>query len=490
LYYKRWDLTQRSEFTLSQQTANYLKHLHEAKGGRTDVMAIFPRGSDEEKQTRALLEEYKRIARARLNIEHIDPELQGSRIIEIEQRYATPLSRPGLLISREVSGKKATVAEASATAPGAPAAPGASATARRTRFLGLEELFVYEASKNEKATQRISYFLGENAITSTLMNINDGKVPVVYVLAQNARARVVPTDGSTFFATLETMAARQNFRVAILNLTAEDAIPDDAAALVSVYPGYDFTEREMEKIRAFWERKQAALLFLLNPEYSLPRLNKFLLDYGTTVHNDRVLVASQTAAGAFKQFEVTAGFSVASPITRPLSGSIMTLRERSQSLQLELDEERQKNLTIHVLPLLEASKGYWGETRWQETLPAFDEQDYGPPHPVYLAASIERGAMREKNPALRLESNRMVIVGNPSLLDPDLVSDSSYDFISSSMNWLLNRDERLGISARKKDTYRIDLPPERTRQILGLILGVFPGVVMLFALFMWSARRA
>ena len=67
-HFRRWDLTRDQQFTLTPQTQGFLKSLR----GKTDIIAVFPKGSEEEKEIRALLEEYKRTARARLDIDYLD----------------------------------------------------------------------------------------------------------------------------------------------------------------------------------------------------------------------------------------------------------------------------------------------------------------------------------------------------------------------------------------------------------------------------------
>ena len=504
-HFRRWDLTRDRQFTLTPQTENFLKSLR----GRTEVVAVFPKGSDEEKEIRALLEEYKRAARPRVVVDFLDLNREPSRRLEMEKKFALNITQHGLIVSKQAAPPKGkptaeppaptppapSSAVAPPATPGAPAvAPAAAPPARRTRFVSAEQIFTYDSDGPQR---RLVEFRGEDLLTSALIGVNQKSPPVIYVLTGNIgnlpAARAPGGQVITAENVLWDMAAKQDAHVRTLGLTGLAEIPGDATAIVSIRPGLDFTQREIDLIEQWWTtRKGAGLLFLLDPEADVPRLDGFLARYGVRPRQDRVLKVLTTAQGTRKELEVPAAFNPQSPITAPLGGTAVTLPEQSKTLRLEEDSRVLRAAALEVTPLVLARPDYWGETRPEDPAPRRDPADTGEPDPLILAASIERGGQQDQR--LSAAASRIIAVGNAALIDPDRettrVNPVAYDFVSSSLSWLLDREELIGIASRRLPGYHLELAPGHTAKILGLCLGLLPAAVLTLLLAVWSARRA
>jgi hypothetical protein len=148
------------------------------------------------------------------------------------------------------------------------------------------------------------------------------------------------------------------------------------------------------------------------------------------------------------------------------------------------DKLREQGLV--VTPLITASPRYWGETAFFDDLPVVGEGDTQPP--VHVAASVERGAAQDQR--LRVDSARMVVVGNAALLDKQTRLAENQDFIAGSLNWMLNRERYIGIMPKRKHQYRLQLT-DRQRELLFWITALLgPAVVLGFGMSVWAKRRA
>lgn len=497
-HFRRWDLTRDQQYTLTPQTESFLK----AMRGKTEIVAVFPKGGEEEKEIRALLEEYKRLARARVEVDFLDLNREPSRRLEMEKRYGLTINQTGLIVSKQAPPPKPKPAGTEPTAgtavPAPTAGPGAAAApappARRTRFVSAGQMFTYD---EEGPQRRLMEFRGEDLLTSALIGVNQKTPPVIYVLTGNIGnlPTALAPGGQAITAenVLWDMAAKQDAHVRTLRLTGLAEIPGDAAAIISLRPGLDFTQREIELLDAWWTtRKGAGLLFLLDPEADMPRLDAFLARYGVRPRADRVLKVLTTAQGTRKELEVPAAFYPESPITAPLGGTAITFPEQTKTLRLEEDSRLLRAGALEVVPLALAPADYWGESRPEDAEPRRDPADTGAPDPLYLAAAVQRGAQQDQR--LSASASRLVIIGNAALIDPDRettrVNPVAYDFISSSLSWLLNREELIGIASRRLPGYHLDLAPGHTAKILGLCLGLMPAAVLALLLTVWSARRS
>lgn len=487
-HFRRWDLTLNQDFSVSDQTRSYLKSLR----GKTDIIAVFPKGEPEEEQVRKLLEEYKRHAKTKLSIDYLDLTREPSRLLEARKKFDINLSGSGIIVGKKVPAPKPKPGEADAGGE-------KRESIRRVRFIDATNLFDYEG---EHALRRMTAFRGEDLLTTAIIGVNQSESPVIYLLKHNIAnlpaAEIAGPDGEPRKVTAENVlwdiANKQDAHVRSLYLSQEARIPEDASAVVSLRAARDFTEREIEMLEEYWTKKKgAALFFLLDPEYSKPRLEAFLEKYGVQPRDDRVLATVTTAKGTRKETEVLAAFVPDTPVTKRLGEGILKFPEQSQSLRIEENAAKLRENAVTVTPLAFAGTDFWGETRYHDPDPRPDDRDTREPDPLWLAAAVERGAQNDER--LSANSSRLVVVGNAALLDPSrdghaLVDATARGFVTAALNWTINREELLGIPSRHLPGYHLSLTPAQTRKIFGLCLGLLPAAVFALALTMWSARRA
>jgi hypothetical protein len=225
---------------------------------------------------------------------------------------------------------------------------------------------------------------------------------------------------------------------------------------------------------------------MLDPSGETPRLNAFLGLHGVVPRGDRVLYAESIGSGTRKEFSVQAVFDNESSITRPIAASGTTLPGQSESLELRFDDEYLKNQNITVHPLIGATERYWGEKNYLEDLPVADDDDTR--KDIFLAASVERGTITDER--LRVDSCRMVVIGNAALLDKQSALAVNRDFVAASLNWILNREKLIGITPKAKHNYRIQLTRRQSEIIFWGTTVVMPAIVLCFGLMVWATRRA
>jgi hypothetical protein len=225
---------------------------------------------------------------------------------------------------------------------------------------------------------------------------------------------------------------------------------------------------------------------MLDPGGETSRLNAFLTVNGVHPRGDRVLVAESTSTGPKKDFSVMGEFTKEVPFIHHLTSSAITLVGQSESLELQQDNAALKEKSISIQPLILASPRYWGERQYLEELPIVDQEDTLPP--IYVAASIERGALGDETQ--RADSARMVVVSNSTLLDKQTMLAVSRDFAAAGLNWLMNRESFIGIPAKSKHAYRIQLSNRQHELIFWITSITLPGIVLGFGFMIWASRRA
>jgi len=449
-HHTRWDLSPQQSYTLSPVTLNYLSRLPKD----VFIANVFARDGKLYGDVEALLESYRANGRGRIRVRSIDPLRDIERAEELKADTGLALDQNGVVIR----------------------------SGSRTRFIREEEMVV--RGPGTEAVRPVSEFRGEDAVTSAIINVVEGEQRKFFVIVgKGARTEAALVDAMTAIGEL---GRQQNFQLLPLNLAEVSRVPEDADGVVLAGIRYDFTAREMAMLKDYWEGRRAGLLVLLDPEAETPRLNAFLGMHGVRPRADRVLYAESTSTGRRKEFSVRAVFDNESPITLPLSTSNTTLPGQTQSLDLTFDDPYLQNQNIVVHPLIGASERYWGERNYLEEMPVADEADTR--EDIFLAASVERGSVLEES--LRVDTCRMVVVANSALLDQKTALGVNRDFVSASLNWLINRDRLMGITPKVKKNYRIQLTPRQGELIFWMTTCVFPALVLVLGLMVWASRRA
>jgi hypothetical protein len=448
-HYVREDLTPNQDYTLSEATTNYLRKLSKD----VDITLLFTRESPIMPEVRALIDEYRNVKRARIRTDEVDPARDVERAEQLKLEHSLSLKGNGILVRAN----------------------------NRTRFIPEEEI-VIRGLNGDRANPSVD-FRGEDALTSAIIGLIEGGKRKFYYIIGKGDATGKGSEPS--YLSLVSLGKQQNFEVTPIHLTEISNIPEDASGVILVGLRYDLSEREIDILQTYWQGKRSSLLVLLDPNGDTPRLKKLLETHGVVPRADRVLYAESTSSGPRKEFSVQTLFEPNSPITAPYLSVTGSLSGQSQSLDLKLDSAELRANQITVTPLMKATERYWGETRYLLDLPVADDADTKPP--MYLAASVERGQVSDER--LRVDSARMVIVGNALLLDPTTRLAIHQDFISSALNWMMNRERLIGLTPKRKQTFRLELTDHQRKTTFWVTAIVFPGLVLMFGFMIWSHRR-
>lgn len=449
-HYWRWDLSPSQDYTLSEATLNQLNSLSRD----VHIYIVFGRDSKVYGEVQSLLEEYRLHGKQRIKVRSIDPVRDIERAEQLKADTGLSLAQNGVLVRCGLN----------------------------KRFITEEELVVREAGTT--TNRQIIEFRGEDAISSALLSVVEGSVRrFYYVVGKGSRSDAALSDA--YAATIE-LGKQQNFDVIQVNLAEISQIPADADGILILGARYDLSEREIVMLDDYWKRKRAGIFIMLDPGGETPRLNAFLNLYGVRPRGDRVLVAQSTSTGAKKEFTVTAEFGNEVSFIRHLASSVMTLVGQSESLDLRDTDLMFKEQSINVEALVRASPRFWGEKHFLEELPVVDEEDTVPP--IYLAASVERGAVQDASE--RADSSRMVVVGNSTLLDKQTMLAVNHDFVAATLNWLMNRESNIGITPKPKRSYRIQLTSRQHDLIFWITSITMPGIVLGLGFMIWAGRRA
>jgi hypothetical protein len=458
-HYKRWDFSRDQKYALSDKTKRFLDSFK----GKVRITVFFSPNSPISPDVQNLLTEYQYAGKGKIDVEYIDPERNLSRAKEVLDKYKVVSGESLLIIdydNRNKTVKESEMAEIdqSAMAFGEP--------------------------------PRITAFKGEQAITSALIDLVEGKKNSIGYITGHKEPAITGT-GPSPISVLKTFIENENVKFQELNLFNEGAIPPDLKMLMIAGPKYDLSDREMKMLRDFWE-KQGRILVLLDPAAKTPKLDAFLNELGVRVNEDRLMVFLKTGIQELAVTrDVYAHFLGDSPITGRLADSRVIFFGATSSLTL--DPNRVRTANIRLEPLVQAEKGYFAETDYDSNDQAKFQADAtkasgGPP--LTIGVSIEKGGSADER--VQVNSSRMVVVSNATFIEDNALTQDqqALDFISGCTNWLLSREKLIGIAPKVTKPLTFSLTESSlgtVRWIILVLLPLFPAVI---GVAVWWQRRA
>ncbi len=453
-HYQRWDFSRDQKYALSDKTKRFLRTIK----GKMRVIVFFSPSTPITADVQNLLTEYQYAGKGKIDIEHIDPERNLSRAKEMFDKYKVVSDESLLVIDYE--GRNKTV-----KAP--------------------EMAEIDQSGMAFGEGPRVTAFKGEQAITGAMMDVVQGKKNTLgYVLGH----KEPPLSGNTNISVLKAFIESENIKFQELNLFDVGAIPAELKTILIIGPQYDFSDREMKLLRDFWD-KQGRILLLLDPAAKTRKLDAFLNELGVKVNDDRLMVFLRTGIQELALTrDVQAHFLGGSPVTKRLADVRALFFGGTSSLTIEPDRVRAANIRLD--PLIQAEKGYFAEMDYNSDNQAkfqADAKAAGPPPTI--GAAVERGASADER--VQMNSSRLVVVSNATFVQDNAVTQDqqALDFISGSVNWLLSREQLIGIAPKISKPLTFTLNEDALRNLRWIVLVGMPLIFALLGAAVWWQRR-
>ena len=470
-HYRRWDLTRDQKYALSDKTKRFLETIK----GKMRVTVFFSANSAIGQDVQALLTEYQYAAKGKIDVENVDPDRSYSRAKALVDKYKIVSDESQVILDYDGRNKTVKASEMAEMDQGNP-------------MFG--------------EPPKIAAFKGEQAITSAMIDLVEGKKNMVgYVLGHKEppitdapptiSPSMAPEPGAKSpLSLVKTVIENENIKFQELNLFEVPTIPADLKTIAIVGPQYDFSDREMKLLGEFWD-KQGRILLLLDPSAKTPKLLAFLNELGVKVNDDRLMALVKTGIQEVARVrDVVGRFLPESPITKKLVDVRGIFVGGTSSLSLEQDRVRAANVKLQ--PLIQAEKGYWAEKDYNSTDEAKLQADAAaaPDTPLIVGASIEKGGSADER--VQTNSARMVVVTNASFIQDSAITQDqqALDFMSGSINWLLSREQLIGIAPKVPQTVTFSLDDKAMSNLRWLILLLLPLIPAVLGFGVWWYRRA
>jgi hypothetical protein len=467
--YKRWDVSRDQKYALSDKTKRFLNSIK----GKMRITVLFSPNTPISGDVASLLTEYQYASKGKIDIENIDPNRNYTRAKELVDKYKVVSDESLLIIDYD----------------------GRNKTVKASEMAEIDQ-----SGMAMGEGPRVTAFKGEQTITSAIIDLVEGKKNIIgYVTGHKEPAISEPSALSmdqqpqqprSPISILKTFIENENIKFQELNLYNEPQVPAEVKAVMIVGPQYDLSDREIKLLQDFWN-KQGRILVLLDPAAKTPKLNAFLNELGVKVNDDRLMAFVRTGIEELALIrDVQALFLGENPVTRRL-GNVRAIFFGGTS-SLSVDQEKVRTANVQVKPAIEAEKGYFAEKDYNSNDQAKLQADAknASATPLVLGATVEKGGSADER--VQMNSARMVVVSNSTFVqDNALTQDQqALDFISGSANWLLSREQLIGIAPKIPKTLTFTLTEESLRSLRWMVLVLIPLVFVLLGTAVWWKRRA
>ncbi|HEX2253688.1 MAG TPA: GldG family protein [Thermoanaerobaculia bacterium] len=506
-YHQRFDWTESNLYTLSPKTESVLAALE----SDVDVYVFLDPQDQLFEPTRELLARYE-AASPRLSIRMVDPAKNLMETQRLVERF--DLDRAAVVF----------------------------ASGDEKRVVPRNDLAELDFSTLQFGGQEpeVQAFRGEQRFTRALIDLGEAEPPRVLFTVGHGELRL-DERGQRGLGELQRVLGTDNFQIDEWASLGEEAVPADADLVVIAGPSSSFLPPELAMLDAYLEGGGALLVLLdsplegggaggggaaeeaasgAGPETAddsadgagggAAALAEWLAGYGMEVGGDTVVDPEGTlpfyGAGTF----FVSRYPSQHAVTAPLAGDeLPVLMSLARSVS---PGEAPPGLTVETL--LASSADAWGETDPSELVRGPGDT----PGPVSLGVAVEReGARDEGVEELDVEDlgaedpagedflaeagegpgeagggdgMRLVVYGDSGFVtDQFLGNFGNAALVSSTVNWLTERQALVAIPPRTPESSRLEITGSELRGLYLLSLVLLPGLCLAAGVLVWYRRR-
>ncbi len=444
----RVDLSGRKYYSLSDKTTSLLKGLEH----RVDVIVFFQEEHKLYLDIENLLEEYQYHSR-NIHVEWVDPARDLARTEKLAKQYGLTEAQ---VVVFDVDGK--------------------------SKIVKQNDLADIKMVKGHRDPIFFA-FKGEQAFSSAIQGLIQGKTPMVYFLVGHGEKRVTEFDQVSGYSRIGTALVRDNLELKELLLTGEKQIPEDAAALVIAGPDKAMSATEADMVEDYLRRSGRVMILL--DALKETGLEPMLRRWGVGLRNDFVLDPENTLKGS----DVYVRTYYEHPITMRMgdSGARFHLPRSVEPLLAEGgtggDDDRPT-----VTQLAMTSEKSWSETQVDDMSPKYDEDTGDLRGSFSLAVAVERGAP-QKMLDVQIQPSRMVVFGDSDFISNGALAGGDQDLFMSAMNWLLDREELMAIAPKPIEEIKLSLTRKQLGNLFWINVAGIPMLAVAGGLLVWARRR-
>ncbi|MEO8432008.1 MAG: GldG family protein [Acidobacteriota bacterium] len=418
------------------------------------VTVFMTRGSRLYQPVSELLNRYRALS-PKIEVEYLDPERNPARAEALVKEFGI---RQNTIVFRSGDHKKYVEEDKLADVDFAGGAPG--------------------------GPQEIKAFRGEEAFTSAILEVTDGRVPKIYFTAGHGEPGIDSGERGRGLADVKQALEQQNRKVAAWESLGKGDLPADANVVVVAGPRTPFLEPESAAL-AKYLAGGGRVVVLADPALPSPGAPSFdmglggvLAAFGLKLNNDIVidpanaipqvgpetLIANRFGSHPIVRSLAAAGLPVVFPLARSVAKTASPPAGIAQTMLVETTAEG------------------WGET----SLTKLDEvrkdaaDNAGP-----VAIGMVAAPSDEKKPG-----GRLVVFGNSRFVANGALGNAgNANLFLNAVSWLAGQERLVGIAPKTPEQASLSMTRSQVNRLGLLAVFGMPLCAILLGVLVWYRRR-
>jgi len=438
----RVDLTRDKLYSLSGDSISLIKELD------TDVTiyALFRTG-EENTTYKELLEQYKSNS-SNIRLEYRDPYLYP----QFANQYASDgqtISENSIIVeNKETQKHKVILAEELVT----------------TTF----DYYTWQ--------QSVTSIDLEPQVTNAILYVAGEEAPVIYMVNNHGEESLPES--------IAKQIKLANYELKYLDLLREGTVPEDCSILVATTPQRDWTQEEVNLVRAYLDNEGRALLMVdpLTTTGSIDNLNSLINSYGLNIGKGFIVEGDRN-----NYYSNQPTYLVPNYVRHDITEAIIAKKYMMflyPASSLDILDVKMESLTIE--PLLMTSQASFQRLDFTNGSAEMIPGDLS--GPFMLAAAVTDNTYDTVS-----KTTKLVAVACGQLISEALnteINGTNGDFILGSINWLNDSSDKVSIRSKSiSGETAIDISTAMEDQLFYGSVIVLPLLIVGIGLYIWYRRR-
>ncbi len=336
----------------------------------------------------------------------------------------------------------------------------------KSRYLSYNELYNVQYAQDGSQS---ADFNGEALITGAINYVSSDKLPKLYALSGHGSTAI----GSNFTDGLKN----GNTELSYINLITEQAIPDDANAILIFNPETDITENELTLLKDYLSGGGKLILATGYNDKELPNINTLMSGYGLSYENSLVMEGSaNNCIRGYNHYLLPniSTHTVTSPLLESDYSVIMP-----QAHPIVLSDTIPESVNVTEI-LKTSADGYTKANAFSMTTAEKEEGDNEGTFTVGVTAENTQTG-----------SKAMWISSVLALTDSanQTVSGANCDLFLNAVNWMCEREEGIAIHAKAITEAPLTVPSGASAMWTLLLIFVIPAATLGIGIYVFVKRR-
>lgn len=373
------------------------------------------------------------------------------------------------------------------------------------RKVPASEMYLYKYENDADGNQVVqnAYFQGETLIMGAIKSVVENISPSVYFLTGHGEKS---TD--QYYTNFVKNLKNVNYKVGNLNLSSEDAVPDDAAIIIAAAPQTDITSAEKDKLNDYLD-KGGNLSLLMSPNQSnedYENLVSIMNDYCIGMDYNKISETDSSRHLSNDEYTVMV--------------ELVDVRENSADNQtgtasdlisgnLKLDSDKITDLTSTLIdemtayvPYMPPSRSFFdynGEnystlnicpliqtytTAKSNNFGGSSKDEFVMDPPFYLSAYSEDPTRND---------SKLVVMGNAEFIDDENLAEATtivpLNLYLTTITWMADSNIDMDIPVKEKSFDYMTLETESDTTVVLTIIVAVPIIIALSGVIIWLKRR-